>query len=67
MARLSRLQFLGVAVTFHLLYFCPIFDVYLLSPVVKGMEAHHVQISGPPPVRPYEYYNSTPVKCHTPV
>ncbi|KAB8228299.1 GPI ethanolamine phosphate transferase 1 [Aspergillus alliaceus] len=51
MARLSRLQFLGVAITFHLLYVCSTFDVYFVSPVVGGMKAHRVQTSGPPPAR----------------
>ncbi|KAA8645129.1 GPI ethanolamine phosphate transferase 1 [Aspergillus tanneri] len=51
MARLSRLQFLGVAVTFHLLYVCSIFDVYFVSPVVGGMKAHRVQTSEPPPAQ----------------
>lgn len=51
MARLSRLQFLGVAVTFHMLYVCSIFDVYFVSPIVGGMKAHRVQTSGPPPAQ----------------
>ncbi|KAE8361295.1 hypothetical protein BDV27DRAFT_133285 [Aspergillus caelatus] len=47
MARLSRLQLLGMAITFHLLYVYSIFEVYFVSPVVGGMKA----LPGPPPAQ----------------
>lgn len=51
MTRLSRLQFLGVAVVFHLLYICSIFDTYFVSPVVNGMNAYRVETPEPPAKR----------------
>lgn len=47
MARLSRLQFLGVAVVFHLLYICSIFDTYFVSSVVNGMNSYRVETPEP--------------------
>lgn len=51
MARLSRLQFLGVAVVFHLLYIGSIFDTYFVSPVINGMNAYSVETPEPPAKR----------------
>lgn len=37
MARLGRRGFLAVAVLFHLTYIYSIFDIYFVSPIVRGM------------------------------
>ncbi|PKS11571.1 hypothetical protein jhhlp_003336 [Lomentospora prolificans] len=38
MAGITRLGFLVLAVTFHLVYLLSIFDVYFVSPIVSGMQ-----------------------------
>src|SRR5271156_2242487 len=43
MARLKRAGFLAIAVVFHLIYLYSIFDIYFVSPIVSGMQAHGVQ------------------------
>jgi phosphatidylinositol glycan class N len=43
MARLGRVGFLTIAVVFHLVYIYSIFDIYFVSPIVTGMEAHQVE------------------------
>ncbi|USW54761.1 Putative sulfatase, GPI ethanolamine phosphate transferase 1 [Septoria linicola] len=48
MARLGRLGFLGIAVVFHVIYIYSIFDIYFVSPIVRGMRAYHVdQLKAP--------------------
>jgi GPI ethanolamine phosphate transferase 1 len=42
MARLGRRGFLALAAVFHLVYIYSIFDIYFVSPVVHGMQAHRV-------------------------
>lgn len=43
MARLSRLGFLTIAVIFHLIYAWSIFDIYFVSPIVRGMREYGVE------------------------
>ncbi len=42
MARLGRRGFLGIAVVFHVIYIYSIFDIYFVSPIVRGMRAYRV-------------------------
>ncbi|KAK4890428.1 Glycosyl phosphatidyl inositol anchor synthesis [Elasticomyces elasticus] len=51
MARLGRLEFLGVAVVFHVIYILSIFDVYFRSPIVSGMRAYSVDTARAPAQR----------------
>ncbi|KAJ5807112.1 glycosyl phosphatidyl inositol anchor synthesis [Penicillium riverlandense] len=43
MARLGRLGFLTLAVVFHLIYTYSIFDIYFVSPIVRGMRSYGVE------------------------
>jgi GPI ethanolamine phosphate transferase 1 len=43
MGRLGRGGFLALAVVFHVIYIYSIFDIYFVSPIVSGMQAHSVQ------------------------
>jgi GPI ethanolamine phosphate transferase 1 len=43
MARLGRAGFLAIAIVFHLIYLYSIFDIYFVSPIISGMQAHGVQ------------------------
>ncbi|KXT05012.1 hypothetical protein AC578_10339 [Pseudocercospora eumusae] len=51
MARLGRLGFLGIAVVFHLIYAYSIFDIYFVSPIVRGMRAYGVDAPKAPAKR----------------
>ncbi|KAF2217807.1 hypothetical protein CERZMDRAFT_55215 [Cercospora zeae-maydis SCOH1-5] len=51
MARLGRVGFLGVAVVFHLIYIYSIFDIYFVSPIVRGMRAYRVEDHAAPAKR----------------
>ncbi|KKY21532.1 putative gpi-anchor biosynthetic protein [Phaeomoniella chlamydospora] len=53
MARIGRVGFLATAVIFHLIYIYSIFDIYFVSPVVSGMQEHHVERRAeiPPPAK----------------
>ncbi|KAF7189328.1 GPI ethanolamine phosphate transferase 1, partial [Pseudocercospora fuligena] len=51
MARLGRLGFLGIAVVFHLIYAYSIFDIYFVSPIVRGMRAYEVDAPKAPAKR----------------
>jgi hypothetical protein len=42
MARLGRNGFLLIAVVFHLVYVYSIFDIYFVSPIVRGMREFEV-------------------------
>ncbi|KAH0558997.1 Glycosyl phosphatidyl inositol anchor synthesis [Trichoglossum hirsutum] len=48
MARLNRLGFVLIAVVFHLIYICSIFDIYFVSPIVSGMKEFGVEGVEPP-------------------
>lgn len=50
MARVSRVGFLTLAVVFHLIYAYSIFDIYFVSPIVRGMRSFGVE--RPPNVSP---------------
>ncbi|CAL5869453.1 uncharacterized protein PFLUO_LOCUS3682 [Penicillium psychrofluorescens] len=43
MARLGRVGFLTLAVVFHLIYTYSIFDIYFVSPIVRGMRSYGVE------------------------
>ncbi|KAK2058142.1 hypothetical protein LY76DRAFT_646399 [Colletotrichum caudatum] len=45
----TRVRFLAIAMVFHLLYVCSIFDVYFVTPIVTGMPL--VPIERPPETR----------------
>jgi phosphatidylinositol glycan class N len=51
MARLGRGSFLAIAVVFHLMYILSIFDIYFVSPIVRGMREHKVENSAAPAKR----------------
>ena len=42
MARLGRNGFLAIAAVFHLVYVYSIFDIYFVSPIVRGMKEFNV-------------------------
>jgi phosphatidylinositol glycan class N len=43
MARLGRTGFLAIAVVFHVIYCYSIFDIYFVSPIVRGMREFRVE------------------------
>jgi hypothetical protein len=51
MARLGHRGFLGIAVLFHLIYIYSIFDIYFVSPIVRGMRSHAVDAPKAPAKR----------------
>ncbi|RMZ80194.1 hypothetical protein DV737_g3071, partial [Chaetothyriales sp. CBS 132003] len=51
MARLGRAGFLALAVIFHLVYIYSIFDIYFVSPIVHGMQAHRAERQQSPPAK----------------
>lgn len=51
MARLGRNGFLAIAVVFHLIYIYSIFDIYFVSPIVRGMRPHRPDIAQAPAKR----------------
>lgn len=51
MARLGRLGFLAIAVVFHFIYAWSIFDIYFVSPIVRGMREYGVESVEPPAKR----------------
>jgi len=51
MARLGRIGFLGIAVVFHVVYIYSIFDIYFVSPIVRGMRAYGVDAPNAPAKR----------------
>ena len=62
MARLGRLGFLAIAVVFHLIYVCSIFDIYFVSPIVSGMKAFRVEMDEPPAQRLVLYVGLYPTR-----
>jgi len=47
MAGYRRVQFLAIAIVFHLVYIFSIFDIYFVSPVVTGMRWFQLERSSP--------------------
>lgn len=59
MARLGRIGFLGIAVLFHVIYIYSIFDIYFVSPIVRGMRAYGVEQPQAPAKRLVLYVGET--------
>jgi phosphatidylinositol glycan class N len=51
MARLGRNGFLAIAAVFHLVYVYSIFDIYFVSPIVRGMQEINVSSDTAPSKR----------------
>jgi phosphatidylinositol glycan class N len=61
MARLGRLGFLAIAVVFHLIYAWSIFDIYFVSPIVRGMREYGVESVEAPAKRLVLYVGMQPI------
>lgn len=66
MARLGRRGFLGIAVLFHLIYIYSIFDIYFVSPIVRGMRAYGVDTPRAPAKRLVLYVGERHSTHHKP-